>query len=53
MIYFDKATQEKIVNRFWERLAPGGTLFIGHSESLTGTHHKFDYIEPTVYRKPS
>ena len=34
MIYFDKPTQGKLVSRFWELLAPGGTFFIGHSESL-------------------
>ncbi len=51
MIYFDKQTQKKLVNRFWEMLRPGGTLFIGHSESLTGTEHKFKYQQPTIYRK--
>ena len=51
MIYFDKATQTKLVERFFEILAPGGILFIGHSESLTGARHKFRYVEPTVYQK--
>ena len=51
MIYFDKPTQGKLVNRFWELLRPGGTLFIGHSESLTGIKHSFKYIQPTVYEK--
>ncbi len=34
MIYFKRADQEKLVNRFHERLRPGGFLVIGHSESL-------------------
>lgn len=51
MIYFDKPTQAKLVNRYWEMLRPGGTLFIGHSESLTGIEHKFKYVQPTVYEK--
>ncbi len=51
MIYFDKPTQDRLVNRFWDLLGPGGTLFIGHSESLTGTSHKFRYVKPTVYQK--
>lgn len=52
MIYFDKPTQETLVARFHQVLRPGGTLFIGHSESLTGVRHDFRYIQPTVYEKP-
>ena len=52
MIYFDKTTQAQLVNRFWNLLAPGGILFTGHSESLTGIEHKFKYIQPTIYAKP-
>lgn len=52
MIYFDKPTQGGLVNRFWDLLGPGGTLFIGHSESLTGIKHRFKYVQPTVYEKP-
>ena len=51
MIYFDKKTQEGLVNRFHNRLAKGGYLFIGHSESLTGLNHAFKYLEPSLYRK--
>lgn len=52
MIYFDKQTQEKLVNRFWDLLDSGGVLFTGHSESLTGIQHKYKYVKPTVYMKP-
>jgi chemotaxis protein methyltransferase CheR len=52
MIYFSKATQTDLVNRFARCLAPGGYLFIGHSESLTGLAHPYQYIKPAVYRKP-
>lgn len=51
MIYFDKPTQQRLVRRFWELLRAGGTLFIGHSESLTGVQHSFEYIQPTVYQR--
>jgi chemotaxis protein methyltransferase CheR len=51
MIYFDKPTQERLVNRFWDRLGPGGVLFTGHSESLTGINHRFKYVQPTIYEK--
>ena len=51
MIYFDKPTQEKLVNRFAGLLAPGGVLFTGHSESLTGITHPLRYVEPTHLRQ--
>lgn len=52
MIYFDKMTQQKLVGRFWDLLSPKGVLFTGHSESLTGIEHKFNYVQPTIYIKP-
>jgi len=52
MIYFDKPTQSRLVQRFYDLLASGGILFTGHSESLTGIEHKFKYVQPTIYMKP-
>ncbi|MFH1009665.1 MAG: protein-glutamate O-methyltransferase [bacterium] len=51
MIYFDKPTQERLVNRFYDYLRNEGYLIIGHSESLTGITHRFEYEKPTIYRK--
>jgi chemotaxis protein methyltransferase CheR len=51
MIYFDKQTQETLVNKMANFLGPGGYLFVGHSESLTGLNHKLAYVRPAVYRK--
>ncbi|MCK4389078.1 MAG: protein-glutamate O-methyltransferase CheR [Desulfobacterales bacterium] len=51
MIYFDKKTQQGLINKFHESLVDGGYLFIGHSESLTGFGHRFKYIKPSVYGK--
>jgi chemotaxis protein methyltransferase CheR len=51
MIYFDRATQETLVNKYADHLLPGGYLMIGHSESLNGLRHPLSYVEPTVYRK--
>jgi chemotaxis protein methyltransferase CheR len=51
MIYFDRQTQQELINRFWEFLHPGGHLFIGHSESLLAITHNFKYMNPAVYRK--
>lgn len=52
MIYFNKETQGQLVNRFASCLEPGGYLLIGHSESLTGLDHSYEYVKPAVYRRP-
>lgn len=51
MIYFDRPTQEKLVNKFHRYLKPGGYLCIGHSESLQWVRHPFKLVVPTIYRK--
>ena len=51
MMYFDKATQQNIVQRLGVSLEPGGYLFVGHSESLTGVQHGLRYICPAIYRQ--
>lgn len=53
MIYFDKPTQQRVVQRLTGYLSPGGYLFTGHSESLTGIEHGLTYVLPAIYRKPS
>jgi chemotaxis protein methyltransferase CheR len=52
MIYFDKSTQETLVNRLADRLEPGGYLLIGHSESLNRISHGLRYVQPAIYQKP-
>lgn len=51
MIYFDKPTQRSLVNRFREHLAPGGLLFVGHSESLLDASMGLKPLGQTIYRK--
>jgi len=51
MIYFDHKTQAELVNRFYGILKPGGYFFTGHSESLTGISHKFNFVRPSIYLK--
>ena len=51
MIYFDRPTQETLVNKFHRYLKPGGYLFIGHSESLQWVSHPFMSLAPTIYQK--
>jgi chemotaxis protein methyltransferase CheR len=50
MMYFDKATQQDIVQRLTGCLERGGYLFVGHAESLTGIEHSLGYVRPATYR---
>ena len=36
LIYFDKVTQQKVLRRLCDCLVPGGHLFVGHSETVSG-----------------
>ncbi len=51
VIYFDRATQDKLFKKFCDRLHKGGYLFIGHSESISGMNLPVRQIAPTVYQK--
>ncbi|MGM0459281.1 MAG: CheR family methyltransferase [Bacteroidota bacterium] len=51
MIYFNRETQMELVSRFYDLLEPGGYLFLGHSESVSGKDHGFVNISPAVYQK--
>lgn len=51
MLYFNRATQEGIVNRLAERLNPGGYLLTGHTESLMGLRHGLVYVQPAAYQR--
>jgi chemotaxis protein methyltransferase CheR len=51
MIYFDKAIQQRVVTMLERHLAPGGYLFIAHSESLNGISHGLEPMVPAVFRK--
>ena len=51
MIYFDKTVQQRVVSMIERHLAPGGYLFIAHSESLNGLVHELKWMAPAVYRR--
>lgn len=51
MIYFDQPTKDALIERFYNSTAPGGYLLIGHSESLSKTSTRYNYIMPATYRK--
>ncbi|MEW6426782.1 MAG: protein-glutamate O-methyltransferase [Thermodesulfobacteriota bacterium] len=51
MIYFDRETQTRLVNKFYDSLVAGGFLIIGHSESISSLNHRFRQVEATVFQK--
>jgi chemotaxis protein methyltransferase CheR len=51
MIYFDRETQEALVQKLSQQLAAGGYLMVGHSESLSGLAHGLTPIQPALYQK--
>ncbi len=56
IIYFDRDTKKRVIDSFAERLAPGGFLLLGHSESLIHLTSAFELAHlrnDLVYRKPS
>jgi chemotaxis protein methyltransferase CheR len=51
IIYFDRQTQGRLLNRFHGHLRYGGHIFMGHSETLNGLDVPLIMVYPTVYRK--
>ena len=51
MIYFDKPTQQTLVEHFHRLLRPGGYLFIGSSEALTDSGKGFRSQSASIYKK--
>ncbi|KQM67414.1 chemotaxis protein CheR [Sphingomonas sp. Leaf17] len=52
MIYFDEPTKATLQARLADQLAPGGHLYIGHSERLSpSVAPRFESIGRTMYRK--
>lgn len=49
MIYFDKPTQKKILERFVDYMEPHALLFAGHSENFTSVSKSFKPCGKTVY----
>lgn len=49
MIYFDKPTQKKVLDRFAPLLKPEGLLFAGHSENASLVSPGFKAVGQTVY----
>lgn len=53
MIYFDNPTTERLINRLYHALKPGGFLVIGQAESLMGLKHGFKTVKtiPSTFKK--
>lgn len=51
LIYFDPPTKQGVIARLLDRLAPGGFLYLGHSEALTQTIAGLEPCGRTIYRK--
>ncbi len=51
VIYFDRDVQQRLLRRIYGRLAPGGYLFMGHSEAIHGLGLPLAKAGPSVYRK--
>jgi chemotaxis protein methyltransferase CheR len=50
IIYFDRPTQERLLERFALALKPGGYLILGHSENIHWKSSLFQALKHTVYR---
>jgi chemotaxis protein methyltransferase CheR len=51
IIYFERPTQYRLLRHLYDYLVPGGYLFLGHSETLTGMDLPLQTVAPTIYRK--
>lgn len=51
MIYFDDETRGKLVRQLTGLLAPGGFLFIGHTDNPDHARACLEQIRPAIFRK--
>ncbi len=51
MIYFDQATKDALVQRFYNASTPGGYLLIGHSETMSRTS-AYQFLAPSTFQRP-
>jgi chemotaxis protein methyltransferase CheR len=52
MIYFDPPTRQRIMQKVYDSLEPGGYLFIGMSETVDISRIPFEMVQPSIFRKP-
>ena len=51
MIYFDAATQRRVLERIYRVMLPGGLLFVGHAENFSESRDLFVLKGKTVYER--
>jgi chemotaxis protein methyltransferase CheR len=51
MIYFDGEARQRAVSMLERHLAPGGFLFVSHSENLSEVNHGLERCAPGVYQR--
>lgn len=51
MIYFDKDTKKRLVEKITTKLRTGGYFIVSHSESLNGLDSPLKLIAPSIYQK--
>jgi len=56
LIYFDDASRKQVLSSFYDALAPGGFIFLGHSESVGRISAAFEMVrlgDTITYRRPA
>jgi chemotaxis protein methyltransferase CheR len=51
LIYFDRPTQVSVLSKLCDHLRPGGYLFLGHSESITGVKLPLKTVANTIFQR--
>lgn len=51
LIYFDRETQEKVIQKLCEKLKPNGYFFLGHSESIMNMDVPLKQVKPTIFQR--
>jgi len=51
MIYFDRDTKAKLIEKIYHVLKNDGFLVLGHSENLNNLSNSFKSVAPTIYEK--
>ena len=51
IIYFDRQTQEKVLQRLSKHLVPRGYMFVGHAETLHDMDLPLTPVAPALYRR--